>query len=93
MTSLSWSRCAGLIIGGPSRGPSDVVPLAEVATTLEGSGVVMISEEPGHSAQSAEIPPGSLPGGQGVDGFLCFWRRRGRVESYPEHGDPVLIAA
>ncbi len=67
--------------------------LFEIATTREGSGVVLVSENQDQSGQPNEIPSTLTPGGQGVDGNLCFWWRRGRVEAYREHGKSVLIAA
>ena len=65
--------------------------LFEIATTREGSGVILISED--QKGQPPENPSTPAPGGQGVDGSLCFWWRRGRVELYREHGKSVLVAA
>ncbi len=48
----------------------------QVATTREGSGVILIKEPPDPS-QKAPFP--------------CSWWRRGRVELYHEHGLAVLV--
>ena len=53
--------------------------LFEIATTRKDRGVVLVSE-PGH-----ENPSTPAPDGQGVDGFLCFWWRRGRAYLHLEH--------
>ena len=56
-------------------------PLFEIATTREGSGIVLVTEkredEDGQVARTTEAPP---PGGQGADAIPCSWWRRGRVE-------------
>ena len=54
-------------------------PLFEVATTREGSDVVLINEPP----QAFEPEAADL----------CFWWRRGRVELHQQHGLAVLVAA
>ena len=55
-------------------------PLFEIATTREGSGIVLVTEkrddEDGQVARTTEAPP---PGGQGADELPCSWWRRGRV--------------
>ena len=60
--------------------------LLAIATTREGSGVVLISEDPpdedGRTAEKPKAPP---PGGQGANGLPCFWWRRGRAELHFEH--------
>lgn len=65
--------------------------LFEIATTRDGSGVVLVSED--QSGQPPEIPSNLPPGGQGVEGNSCFWWRRGRIEAQREHGNSVLVAA
>ena len=50
----------------------------QVATTREGSGVMLIKEPP-DQAQKAPSP--------------CLWWRRGRVELYHEHGLRLLTVA
>ena len=55
------------------------IPLFQVATTREGSGVVLINEMP-----LAEI-------GLEAD-TLCSWWRRGGVERYLERGLTVMVA-
>lgn len=62
------------------RPKSAFLPLFEVATTREGSDVVLIKEPP-----QTNFEP------EAAD--LCFWWRRGRVELYPKHGLAVLVAA
>ena len=52
--------------------------VSQVATTREGSGVLLIKEPP-DQAQMASSP--------------CSWWRRGRVELYHEHGLGVLLLA
>ena len=61
-------------------------PLFEIASTIEGSPVVLVvesegedRESPAHADDSATIP--------------CSWWRRGRVELHREHGIHVLLAA
>ena len=55
-------------------------PLFQVAATREGSGVVLIKEEPPGHDQRAETDP-------------CLWWRRGGVERYLKHNLAVLVAA
>ena len=62
--------------------------LLEVATMREGSGIVLVREAT-EEAEKSNQPP---PDGQEAD-ELCSWWRRGRVESYREHGNSVLVAA
>ena len=57
--------------------------LFEIASTRKDSGIVLVSEEPDQEGQPPEIPSTPAPDGQGVDGSLCFWWRRGRVEVAP----------
>ena len=64
-------------------------PVFQVATTREGSGIVLV-HDPDAEPQTADQPP---PGGQEADGVSCSWWRRGRVELCPEHGFAVLMAA
>ncbi len=54
-------------------------PIFQVATTKEGSGVVLIKEPPEASREALETSP-------------CSWWRRGRVERYLKHGLAVLAA-
>ena len=54
-------------------------PLFEMATTREGSDVVLIKEPP----QATNEP-------EATDS--CSWWRRGRVEPYREHGLALLVA-
>jgi hypothetical protein len=55
-------------------------PLLEIATTRQGSGVVLITQPPpSHNDAEAGDP--------------CSWWRRGRAEPYHEHGAGVLLAA
>ena len=54
-------------------------PIFQVATTKEGSGVVLIKEPPDES-QEAPVPS------------PCSWRRRGRAEPYRKHSLTVLVA-
>ena len=56
------------------------MPLFEIATTREGSDVVLINEPP----QASNEP-------EAAD--WCFWWRRGRVGAYLKHGLAVLVAA
>ena len=62
-------------------------PLFEIATTREGSGIVLVNEK---DLENASAPP---PHGQGANADPCSWWRRGRVELLREHGVPVLLAA
>ena len=64
-------------------------PVFEVATTREGSEVVLV-HDPQAEPQITNQPP---PGGQEADATLCSWWRRGRVELHLEHGIKVLLAA
>ena len=56
-------------------------PLFEMATTREGSGIVLVTEkrddEDGQVARTTDAPP---PGGQGAVELPGSWWRRGRVE-------------
>ncbi len=56
-------------------------PLLEIATTREGSGIVLVQErtlgQNGHEAETPNQPP---PDGREADGNPCLWWRRGRVE-------------
>ena len=54
-------------------------PLFEIATTREGSGVVLINETPPEPEGSEAYNP-------------CFWWRRGRVELQLKHGLAVLLS-
>ena len=61
----------------------------EIATTREGSDVVLVHDlevQP----RVADQPP---PHGHGLEAGWCSCWRRGRLESYREHGDSVLVAA
>ena len=49
-------------------------PLLEIATTREGSGIVLVNEK---DLEKANQPP---PHGHEADANLCSWWRRGRVE-------------
>ncbi|MDP6494928.1 MAG: hypothetical protein QGI09_05840 [Dehalococcoidia bacterium] len=62
-------------------------PLLEIATTREGSCIVLVNEK---DLEKANQPP---PHGHEADANLCSWWRRGRVELHREHGVPVLLAA
>jgi hypothetical protein len=52
-------------------------PLLEIATTRQGSGIVLITQPPRHVGA----------------GDPCSWWRRGSLEVYREHGAGVLLAA
>ena len=52
----------------------------QVATTREGSGVVLIQQDPQPDKAEGLATP-------------CSWWRRGRVELHPEHGVGILLAA
>ena len=54
-------------------------PLFEIATTRDGSDVVLIKE-----------PPLTSDEPEAADS--CFWWRRGRVELHQKHGLAVLVA-
>ena len=54
-------------------------PLFEIATTREGSDIVLINEPPEASTEPEAADP-------------CFWWRRGRVELPLKHGLAVLVA-
>ena len=56
-------------------------PVFRVATTREGSGVVLVND--------AKEPPSP----EALSDLSCSWWRRGRVELHPEHEPPVLLAA
>ena len=64
-------------------------PVFSVATTREGSEVVLV-HDPEAEPRIAGQPP---PHGHEADSNLCSWWRRGRVELYLEHELPVLVAA
>ena len=64
-------------------------PLLEIATTREGSGIVLVQE----ATEAAEKPNQPPPDGQEADEVLCLWWRRGRVELYRKHGIGVMLAA
>ena len=64
-------------------------PVFAVATTREGSDVVLVHDSDA-LPQIADQPP---PHGQEAEPDLCSWWRRGRVELYCEHELPVLLAA
>ena len=64
-------------------------PVFEVATTREGSDVVLV-HDPEATPRIVDQPP---PHGHAVEAVSCSWWRRGRVEPYCEHGDSVLVAA
>ena len=49
-------------------------PLFEIATTREGSGIVLVNEK------DLEIDTQPPPHGQGAEADPCSWWRRGRVE-------------
>ena len=61
-------------------------PVFQVATTREGSGVVLVHEPEAKPVTPSQPPPD----GQEADGAPCLWWRRGR---YLKHGMPVLMAA
>ena len=63
-------------------------PVFSVATTREGSDVVLV-HDPDAEPRIADQPP---PHGQGAEADSCSWWRRGRVELHPEHGTLVLLA-
>ena len=54
-------------------------PLIEIASTREGSDVILINEPP----EASNEP-------EAADS--CFWWRRGRVDLYLKHGLAVLVA-
>ena len=54
-------------------------PIFQVATTREGSEVMLIKEPPEDSQEASVTSP-------------CSWWRRGRVEPYLERGLAVLVA-
>ena len=62
-------------------------PLFEIATTREGSGIVLVNER---DLKKANQPP---PHGHEADANSCSWWRRGRVELHHEHGIRVLLSA
>ena len=62
-------------------------PLFEIATTREGSGIVLVNER---DLKKANQPP---PHGHEADANSCSWWRRGRVELHRELGMMVLLAA
>ena len=64
-------------------------PVFEVATTREGSEVVLV-HDPQAEPRIADQPP---PGGHRLEADSCSWWRRGRVELHLEHGIKVLLAA
>ena len=64
-------------------------PVFEVATTREGSDVVLVHDSESEP-QITEQPP---PHGHGLEADSCSWWRRGRVELYREHGTAVFLAA
>ncbi len=64
-------------------------PIFQMATMKEGSGIVLVHERTDDDDDTNEPPPH----GHEVAADSCSWWRRGRVESYPEHGNSVLIAA
>ena len=61
-----------------------IIPLFDVDTTRECSGIVLISEK--------ELPPGDESNPE-ASTIPCLWRRWGRVELYLKHGLVVLVAA
>ena len=63
-------------------------PAFEVATTREGSEVVLV-HDPDAKPQIPSQPPSD---GHGLEADSCSWGRRGRVERYREHGIEVLLA-
>ena len=62
-------------------------PVFSVATTKEGSEVVLV-HDPEANPQIADQPPPD-----GLEADSCSWWRRGRVELHREHGLAVLLAA
>ena len=62
-------------------------PVFEVATSREGSEVVLVHDSEAEP-QIADQPP---PQGHGMEAESCSWWRRGRVELYREHGQAVLL--
>ena len=61
-------------------------PLFEIASTIEGSQVVLIVESEGEDRESPADADDSAT-------IPCSWWRRGRVELYREHEQTVLLAA
>ncbi|HIA17067.1 MAG TPA: hypothetical protein EYN72_09875 [Dehalococcoidia bacterium] len=69
--------------------------LLEIATTREGSDIVLVhddEEDERNGGMEPQKPGQPLPDGQEA-GAPCSWWRRGRVELYREHGIRVLLAA
>jgi len=64
-------------------------PVFSVATTKEGSEVVLV-HDPEAEPHKINQPP--LDGHE-ADANLCSWWRRGRVEPHREHGYPLLLVA
>ena len=64
-------------------------PLFEIATTREGSGIVLVRDKAGGSDKTNGSPPRT----HAAESQKCSWWRRGRVERYREHGAVVLLAA
>ncbi len=66
-----------------------IAPVFGIATTREGSDVVLV-HDPEAKPRIADQPP---PHGHGLEADSCWWWRRGRVEAYRDHGHLVLVAA
>jgi DNA invertase Pin-like site-specific DNA recombinase len=64
-------------------------PIFEVATTKEGSGVVLVKEPRDVLSETEQLPQED----EEAATVPCSWWRRGRVELYREHGIHVLLAA
>ncbi|MCH7801819.1 MAG: hypothetical protein IIC24_09810 [Chloroflexi bacterium] len=64
-------------------------PIFEVATTKEGSGVVLVKEPQEVLSETEQLPQED----EEAATIPCSWWRRGRVELPREHGISVLLAA
>ena len=60
-------------------------PLFEIATTREGSGIVLVSEK---DLEKANQPP---PYGHEADADSCWWWRRGRAEPHHKGHRPAIL--
>ena len=70
-------------------------PLLEIATTREGSDIVLVhddEEDERNGGMEPQKPRQPLPDGQEA-GAQCSWWRRGRVGLCRERGQSVLLAA
>ena len=69
-------------------------PLFGVATTKQGSGIVLISgDSAGYVSRDVEQTKTPPSHNEGVLGLPCFWWRRGRVDLHLKQDLAVLVAA